>query len=128
MGRSGRTSGGKTAMREFRVCDMWLLSFHYKRVRTGEWQNWLSPIAGVPRWRGFGCRACRRRASAALPLNPATYSAHPLGLILLLTAMLTTGPVWGAAARKSDPTGPLILLAWLPVILLVFVALEVVLW
>ena len=46
----------------------------------------------------------------------------------LLTVLLTTGPAWGATAGKQDPTGPLILLAWLPVILLVFVALEVVLW
>jgi hypothetical protein len=62
-----------------------------------------------------------------IPLPPSTFRPFT-GAALLPIVLLAAGPAWGAAARKQDPTGPLVLLAWLPVILLVFVALEVVLW
>jgi hypothetical protein len=47
---------------------------------------------------------------------------------LLLTLLGAGSPARGATSRQPDRLGPLILLAWLPAALLVFVALEVVLW
>ena len=46
-----------------------------------------------------------------------------------LVAMLgIAGPAWGAAAKPQNPLAPLILLAWLPAALVLFTALELVLW
>jgi hypothetical protein len=50
------------------------------------------------------------------------------GLPLLLAFLEAVSPAWAAAPRQPDRLGPLILLAWLPAALLIFVALEVVLW
>lgn len=47
---------------------------------------------------------------------------------LLAALLASTSPAFAAAARTQNPLGPLIALAWLPAALLIFVALELVLW